>query len=257
MKKESSNALKKIALVFKAALFILLAAFLLQANNCKISDKNPSVLVITGGHSYDTLEFFNFFLSIENFIIDSVSQPEANKLLVTEEGQNYDVYVFYDMWQEISEEQKSAYLKLANEGKGFLFLHHSLVSYQDWPEFYELVGGRYISDSYPHDSIDLSNYRHDLDLSVFITDKEHPVNYGLTDFIIHDEGYSGLKLNNTIHPLLKTDNPDCENIIAWTNHYKNSDIIYLIFGHDKMAYQDEDFRLLVKNSLAWLSKGKK
>jgi hypothetical protein len=237
-------------------IFLTLIAIILFVS-CSEKSPNPSVLLITGGHSFDTTEFFDFFLSLEDFEIDTMSQPAANEFLLTEEGKSYDTYVFYDMWNEITDEQKDAYLDLTSKGKGFLFLHHSLVSYQDWPEFKSLIGGRYHRPAEGKDSALFSNYKHDIELRVNVLDDEHSITLGMADFSISDEGYGNLDVNDEIVPLLTTDHPDCHPVIGWANQFQNSKVVYLIFGHDKKAYEDEDFGVLVKNSIKWVSKNEK
>ena len=62
-------------------------------------------------------------------------QPAANDLYTKEAARSYDVLVLYDMVQEISEAQKRNLVRLLKEeGKGLVGLHHSLCSYQNWPE---------------------------------------------------------------------------------------------------------------------------
>lgn len=234
----------------KKILFIILSISLILLLSCTNFQK-PNILLITGGHSYDTTEFFDLFYSLENINLDTLSQPGANKFLLTAGGKNYDTYIFYDMWDSITGEQKQAYLDLAEDGKGFIFLHHSLVSYQDWDEFKNLVGGRYHEPRAGLDSALFSTYQHDLDLHVNVLDPAHPVTAGMSNFIIHDEGYGNLDLNSDIQPLLTTENPDCHPVIAWTNHYKNSKVVYLIFGHDRNAYKCPELKELLLNSITW------
>ena len=231
---------------------LVLLSLVLLLSACQNLKKDINVLLITGGHSFDTTEFFDFFFSVEGISLDTISQPLANEFLGSEEGKGFDIYVFYDMWREIREDHKSAYLELTELGKSMLFLHHSIVSAQNWDLFKEIVGGRYHDASFQTDSSLLSGYAHDLDLTVKVIDAQHPVTKGMSDFKIHDEGYSNLELLPGITPLLTTLHPECNEIIGWTNTFSNSKIVYLIFGHDKKAYGDEDFRLLVENSLTWL-----
>lgn len=221
--------------------------------SCELQDEKPEALLITGGHSFDTTEFFNFFFdSIETVTIDTISQPRANIFFTTSEGKEYDIYIFYDMWKNISENQKKAYLELTEAGKGFLFLHHSIVSYQKWDTFKHIVGGKYNQPSPDTDSLLHSNYAHDLDLIVNIADPDHPITDGMDRFVINDEGYGNLELTGGIDTLLTTSNPNCHPVIGWTNRFNNSKIVYLIFGHDKKAYRDEDFKVVVENALKWL-----
>ncbi|MCF8381727.1 MAG: ThuA domain-containing protein [Bacteroidales bacterium] len=234
-------------------LLVILSILLL--NFCSsLHNPKKKVLVITGGHSFDTTDFFNFFMNLENYEVDSVSQPSANQLLGTVKGQSYDAYIFYDMWKKIEEEDKDAYLDLTEKGKGFLFLHHSIVSYQNWDEFQNIIGGRYVAKESTADTLLHSDFEHDIELNVEIIDPEHYITHGISSFIIHDEGYSNLTLTERIYPLLATVHPDCHSPIGWTNNYSNSRIVYLMFGHDKNAYANSDFRKLVYNSLEWITK---
>ena len=74
-------------------------------------------------------------------------QPEANRNIANGKADDFDLLVFYDMWQQISDSEKQAYLNLTLKGKPMLFLHHSIVSYQNWPQFEQIVGGRYVLEA--------------------------------------------------------------------------------------------------------------
>lgn len=236
----------------KTLKLLLLAYVFVLISSCGTESTKPNILLITGGHAFDTTEFFDFFYSLEDFNLDTISQPRANDFLTTEEGKNYDAYVFYDMWKEISEQQKAAYTNLTQNGKGFLFLHHSLANYQEWPEAKKIIGGRYHLPAEGKDSALYSNYRHDIELDVNVLDDEHPITLGMADFKILDEGYGNLDLIDEVEPLLTTDHPDCHPVIGWTNQYLNSRVVYLIFGHDKKAYESPEFKELIVNAIDWI-----
>ncbi len=211
----------------------------------------PHVLLITGGHSYDTTEFFELFESFTEFEIDTLSQPTANQFIGGGNAKKYDALVFYDYWQTISDKEKEAYLDLTVQGTGLLFLHHSLVSYLGWSDFSKIRGGLY-PKSEPPDSINDGRYRHDIDLLVNIQDTSHPVTKGMKDFMIHDEGYSNIRIFEGVSPLLKTSHPDCAELFGWTNQYNNSKVVYLMGGHDKLAYVNENYKELIRNSMHYL-----
>ncbi len=235
--------------------YIFIPAFLiiiLLVFSCESQNNKQEALLITGGHSFDTIEFIQFFENIETINIDTISQPAANVFLTISEGKDYDLYIFYDMWNNISDDQKKAYLELTEAGKSFLFLHHSIVSYQQWDTFKQIVGGKYNQPTAETDSALHSDYAHDLNLIVNIAAPEHHITKGMNRFIINDEGYSNLELTEGIDTLLTTSHPDCHPVIGWTNQFDNSKIVYLIFGHDKKAYRNEDFKLVVENAIKWL-----
>lgn len=231
-------------------LLLLLLIFAGLTTACK---KQVSVLVITGGHAFDTTEFFATFRSLEGVHFDSVSQPEAMNLLASNRVLNYDVLAFYDFVPDMDQSDSTVFLHLSNLGISMLFLHHSICNFQQWDGYMHMVGGRYHSPGFGTDSLLLSDYRHDIELEMQITDPNHPVTAGIEAFAIRDEGYSNIAYMSGITPLLETDHPDCSPITGWVNSYGHSSIVYLMLGHDKHAYSNEAFKKLLTNSLHWLS----
>ena len=213
----------------------------------------PRILVVTGGHAYDTAAFENFFLQSPEVKTDMIMHPQANQALASGKFKDYDAVVFYDMWQDINAEQKKAFLELTQKGTGLVFLHHALVSYQKWDDFEEIIGGRYLQKNYVSNPSKASGYQHGLDLEVSVVHPDHPITKNMKDFQIHDEGYSNLKILSTVKPLLTTNHPDCADTVAWANRYNHSKIVYILFGHDHHGFLDEDFKQLLFNSIRWVS----
>ena len=212
------------------------------------------IMVVTGGHEFDP-SFFQIFDSLTHIEYDTLSQPAFNRFLTTNTLEGYDALVFYDMWQEINEKEKDAYLQLLDNGVGMLFLHHSLVSYQHWDEFKQIIGGKYIDPEY-YDDPDLkgSDYKEDITLNIKIINTMHPVTRGLSDFSIFDEGYQDIEVLPGIEPLLSTSHPDCTPVVAWSHQYKNSNIVYILLGHGPQAYENENYRKLIRNAIIWFSR---
>ncbi|TVR75159.1 MAG: ThuA domain-containing protein [Marinilabiliales bacterium] len=214
-------------------------------------DEIMNILLVTGGHSFDQDSFFRMFFSLKGLCVDTLSQPRANSALLSDPVTRYDAIVFYDMWQEISPEEKEAYLALTEWGTGLVFLHHSLVSYQEWDEFTAIRGGKYYESGYDYPPEKLSGYRHDIFMDVTVIDTSHPVTEGLENFRIFDEGYSNIGVLPGVTPLLTTDHPDCHDIIAWAHTYNSSRVVYILPGHDRHAWENENYQALVANSIRW------
>ncbi len=240
--------------ILNSILSLLLSVFIL--NLYPGCSQKPHLLLITGGHDFDTAGFYSLFLSDNEISVDTVSQPAANLLIENNKAENWDAIVFYDMWQDITMAQKEAYLRLLENGTGMIFLHHSLVSYQDWNEFTAIRGGKYHEKRYGTDTSKLSGYQHDLDIKVTVIEQENPVSKGIQDFQIHDEGYYNVEILPQVTPLLQTSNPSCARYVAWTNEYQNSRIVYIMLGHDNKAYENPSFRKLISNSIDWVSQGR-
>jgi len=210
------------------------------------------ILLITGGHDFEEAEFYEMFRSFSDVTFDTVSQPGANALLTDQSAmKKYDCLVYYDMVQNISDEQKAAWIQLLKKGKGMVFLHHSLVSYQNWPEFRNIIGGKYLLEQ--EGEHPKSTYRHDVDFKIKVMDKSHPVSKGVADFEIHDEVYGSYLVNSVVTHLLKTDHPESTPVVGWCHIYEKSRIVYLQLGHDHFAYENENYKRLVLNAIQWVS----
>lgn len=231
----------------KALLIIslLFAVVLLKAQPIKI-------MLVTGGHAFDTVQFFQMFDALDGIEYEHFVQPKANAALVNGVAEKFDVLVFYDMWKTISESEKVAYLNLTKEGKPFLFLHHTLASYQDWGEFEKILGGKYVEKSPDIPVEQQSTYEHDVWVYIEVV-KNHPVTNGFDNLKFFDEVYGNFTVSEKVTPLLKTNHPQSSEIIAWENSFNSSKIVYLQPGHDFRSFESEDYRKLILQSIKYLA----
>jgi hypothetical protein len=208
-------------------------------------------LIYTGGHDFEREAFFDIFKDMPDVIYQELIHPQVSPVFDSALIAQFDVLLFYDMVQEIDDAQKAAFLNVLNEGKAIVFLHHSLVSYQDWDEFEKIIGGRYVLTNKDQDS---STYRHDVDIPVTLVEKDHPITRGMDDFVIRDEVYGNFRVLPTVHPLLMTTHPESGDIIGWTNSYGKSRIVYIQLGHDHLAFENSNYRRLIKQTIEWVQK---
>ena len=233
----------------------LISLFLLTAigNGCNSApDDKLSVMVVAGGHSFDTLEFVEMFDSYFEFDIDTVMQPRANRLIGSDAVDDYDIIVFYDMWNSIDSTEKAGYYRLLDRGIGMVFLHHALGGYQQWDEFSKIIGGKYYMPGRNVDSSRYSTYKHDIEINIQVIRSDHPVTRNMADFTILDEGYGNIEVKDDVMVILKTDHEDCSENVGWFNTYGNSRIVYLMQGHDKHSYADENFITLLTNAMRFV-----
>lgn len=213
------------------------------------------VLVISGGHGFKHEPFYDVFNSIPSITYDTLVQPKANALIASPEVNKYDVLVFYDMFDSIAPAQQEAYVSLLNKGTSMIFLHHSLVSYQNWPEFIHIVGGQYHTQPVVVNGDTLkTSYEHDVNIPVKVENKKHPVTRGISDFDIVDEVYSGVEILPQVKPLLSTTHPKSMRYLAWINHYGNSDVLYIQLGHGPSGYSNPNYRKLIQQAIEWSAK---
>jgi type 1 glutamine amidotransferase len=107
------------------------------------------VLLVTGGHAFDP-SLLQVFEGQPDVRCEHREQgAETSSIYSAPIADAYDAVVLYDMVQQISEQQKKNFLELFEKGRGLIVLHHALASYQDWPLFEDIIGGRYHAPTPP------------------------------------------------------------------------------------------------------------
>jgi uncharacterized protein len=226
---------------------ILMAALL--AIRISASGQDPvNIMIATGGHDFDREAFFDMFDSFRDIRYAEVQQPGANVLIEENKIDTFDVLVFYDLYDSITSSQKKAYENLVQSGKALIFLHHALVSYQKWPGFINIIGGKYnASDTLKP----LSVYQHDVEIPVQVLRSDYPVTTGLKDFVIHDETYGNCIILPDVQPLLSTNQPQSLPYLAWVHKAGKSKVMYIQCGHGPEAFGDPNYRRLIHQAIRW------
>lgn len=220
------------------------------------NDERTRILVVTGGRSIDEAAFSKLLNSLSEVVVERAEKPDAFQIFASDEIERYAAVLFYDMYESISEEQKEAFLRIFELGVGAVFLHHSLVSHQEWGEYEQVVGGRYFESTWEDDGrvYGPSTYRHDQDYVVRVLQPYHPVTAGLDDFRIRDETYLNYRVKDFVTPLLTTDYRASGEKLAWTHTYRNSRIVYIMLGHDRQAYEHSSLRQLLAQALLYVAR---
>jgi type 1 glutamine amidotransferase len=244
------NVKMKTRLTFSFVFFILF----ISLSACPPS-KPIRVLVITGGHDYKKEQFNQMFESLSPSVSYKIAElPEAYRMFLPEKRNEYDVLVFYHMWQKITDEQAKTFADCIRKGKPVVALHHSICAYDDWPEYWNIIGGKYFHKEtmFNGKTYKPCSYIHDLHFNVKVAGK-HPVTQGVNDFPIFDETYKGY-IADGVTPLLTTDEPSSTPVIGWTKKYGKAEIVVLQSGHDVPTFENENFRKLLKQAIEWAYK---
>lgn len=214
-------------------------------------------MIITGGHDYQEEQFDQMFESLgKKFTFQVVKFPEAFSLFRPENRDRYDVLVFYHMWNDITGDDKKNLSECIREGKPLIVLHHSICGFNEWPEYLNIIGGKYLTKPAIIDGVkyNASTYKHDVQIGVHVVNSKHPVTRGINDFEITDETYKGLYVDPSSEPLLTTKEPTSSPVIAWTKKYGEAKVVTLQGGHDRQAYENPNFRRLLKQSILYVLK---
>ncbi len=211
------------------------------------------VLVVTGGHAFEKEPFFKVFKDNPNIEFTQATQVKSSEAYDREDLLSYDVVVLYDMVQKITDAQKTRFLSLFDKGIGLVVTHHAMGSYQDWPEYERIMGGKYLmkDEKEGEKTWPKSDYQHDVDLAVAIVAKDHPITAGFQDFTIHDEIYIGFRVRSDVTPLLATTHPRSGKTLAWCRTQGKSRVVYLELGHDHLAYENPNYQKVLANAISW------
>lgn len=221
--------------------------------------KQIRILVVTGGHGYKVEQFNQMLQSLgENISYEVAEFPAAFDMFLPENRAKYDVLVFYHMWQTITESQAKNVAGCISEGKPVVALHHSICAFDDWPEYFNIIGGKYFHKPTVVRGKEYAacSYIHDLHFNVKIVDKKNPVTRGISDFEIFDETYKGYYIEDGVTPLLTTNEPSSNQLIGWTKKYGKSTVVTLQSGHDVPTFENPNFRKLLKQSIEYVYSAK-
>lgn len=241
--------MKRIAIVL-AVWF----AFVAMPLHSHAAEAKIKTLVVTGGHGFQKEPFFKMFADNGEIEFTAAAHAKTNATVYEREDLlTYDVVVLYDMPQKITEAQKAKFMALFDKGVGLVVLHHALVSYQNWPEYEQIIGGRYQEPDPNKGGVvtEAVGWKHDVDIPVTIVATNHPITAGVNDFMIHDEIYWGYRVGRDVTPLISTTHPKSGKPLAWARTQGRSRVVYLQLGHGKEAFENANYRRLLAQSIRW------
>jgi type 1 glutamine amidotransferase len=123
------------------------------------------------------------------------------------------------------------------------------LNFQKWPWWYEeVVGGLYRLErqgSVPNSTVKYGEEH------LITPAGEHPITAGISPFHVADETYKGLFISPNIKPLLLTDNPTSDRIVAWIGPCTTSKVVFIQLGHDHSPFRHPSYRAIVHNSVLW------
>lgn len=203
-------------------------------------------LLITGGHDHEA-SFYSLFEGYDDLdwlAVDVSTTAFRNDLRGT-----YDVIIMYDFTREMDETCKQNLRNFIEGGKGVVVLHHALLNYQAWPWWSEeVVGGRYrLAPEGKSPSSAVKDGQ-----QIFVTPRgDHPVTSGVEPFQIRDEAYKRMWFSDRIQPLLTTDHPASDSVLAWVGPCRTSRVVAIQLGHGHTAFGHPAYRALVHNAIQW------
>jgi len=246
------------------------------------------LLVLSGGHPYEAEPFEQLIHSLGDWEVTHLIHPEAEEAVAAGRADEADALLFYDMGgytfadNGVTTQPPSAAFRKAitdrfKNGRGAVAMHHALAGWAEWPEWHEMLGGRFLYQpgEVRGQPTQDSGYRHDVDYAAQIV-ADHPVTKGLpASFPVCDELYLAEVFEEDVTPLVRSDydftrdnfysaslaiagslfsregwdHKPGSNLVAWTKQVHQAPLVYLQFGDTPQTYANPHVRQILTNAL--------
>ena len=156
---------------------------------------------------------------------------------------------------EMNAQQKADFLSFIHEeGKGFIGVHSAAITFVDWPEFVEMVGGTY--DEHPWTTFDAPILVED---PGFPGMQQFPHSFTLRDEIYQMKDYSRDKVrvlmrldvskldmkNKNVH------RTDGDFAVTWAKMYGKGRVYYTTLGHVAANWDKPEFQQMLTEAIKW------
>ena len=255
-----------------------------------------SLLVLSGGHPYEEGPFEELIQSLGRMLggweVTHLVHPEAESAVAGGAADDADALLFYDMGgyefadgrvtsRPPSEGFRQAIRRRFETGKGAVAMHHALAGWAEWPEWADMLGGRFLYQPGEWKGRDVpdSGYRHDVEYDAEVV-ADHPVTQGLPEtFPLVDELYLAQVDESAVTPLIRArhsfirddfysaanavagemfsnenwDHPDGSDLVGWESRVGPEEggapLVYLQFGDGPETYRTPHVRRALVNAL--------
>jgi uncharacterized protein len=169
---------------------------------------------------------------------------------------NFDAVVFFTGGDlEMDAQQKSDFLSFVHDdGRGFIGIHSAAITFVDWPEYGEMIGGYY--DEHPWGTFDAPIVVED---PTFPGMQQWPKSFVLRDEIYQMRNYSREKLrvlmrldagkidlgNKSVH------RSDRDFAVTWAKMYGKGRVFYTTLGHVQDNWDKPEFQKMIIEAILW------
>lgn len=222
-------------------------------------------------HALSTIERLGYESGLWETTIRTDSQPITKRPIEFKTGTGiatgeqflarnltyYDAIFFFGVREaDLTAQQKADLLSFVrDDGKGFVATHAAATAFFSWPEFGEMLGGRF--DEHPWGITDAT---------VVVEDRASSMTKHLpASFVVNDEHYQLKDFSrDTLHVLARLDasrlnlsaplvhRTDKDFPVAWTKTYGKGRVFYSTLGHHRHLWDEAWMRTMYTEALKWV-----
>jgi uncharacterized protein len=156
---------------------------------------------------------------------------------------------------EMDEQKKADFLSFVHDdGKGFIGIHSAAITFADWPEYIDMIGGFY--DEHPWMTFDAPIIVEDPN---FPGMQQWPHEFVMRDEIYQMKNYSRDKLrvlmrldvskldmkNKQVH------RTDGDFAVTWAKMYGKGRVYYTTLGHVESTWDKPEFEQMITEAIKW------
>jgi hypothetical protein len=169
---------------------------------------------------------------------------------------NFDAVLFYTGGDlEMDAQQKADFISfIHDDGKGFIGVHSAAITFVDWPEYGDMIGGYY--DEHPWLTFDAPIIVEDPN---FPGMQQWPRSFVLRDEIYQMRNYSRDKVrvlmrldvskldmkNKNVH------RTDSDFAVTWAKMYGKGRVYYTTLGHVEENWDKPEFQQMITEAIKW------
>lgn len=169
---------------------------------------------------------------------------------------DFDAVLFFTGGDlEMDAQQKADFISfIHDDGKGFIGVHSAAITFVDWPEYGNMIGGYY--DEHPWLTFDAPILVED---ASFPGTRQFPSTFVLRDEIYQMRNYSRDKVrvlmrldvskldmkNKNVH------RTDGDFAVTWAKMYGKGRVYYTTLGHVEANWDRPDFQQMIAEAIKW------
>ncbi len=146
---------------------------------------------------------------------------------------------------DIPHAARAAIAQHLEKGGALLAIHAASISFDSWPEWEDMLGGRWVWDQSGHPPYGPIQTR--------IIRKDHPMTRGVADFESIDEVYGSLRRSCDSTVLAESRaSGQAWMPTVWCREWRGARICYDALGHNMASFTAPDHRRLLVQAVEWL-----
>ena len=169
---------------------------------------------------------------------------------------DFDAVLFYTGGElEMDVQQKSDFISFVHDdGKGFIGVHSAAITFADWPEYIDMIGGFY--DEHPWLTFDAP---------IIVEDPEFPgMQQFPHSFVLRDEIYQMKDYaRDKVRVLMRLDSSkldlknkqvhrtDGDFAVTWAKTYGKGRVYYTSLGHVESNWDKPEFQQMMAEAIKW------